>query len=146
MDVVEFRVEPESLAGGDPVPTVTPVVNGRRLQDHVRPLQLPHAEAEGRPQLAGRYAGLAIWSRLSASHYLGAPTETWFGDGDTILLGCVCGDAGCWPLTADVQVTSATVVWSNVRQGHRDWDLGALGPFTFDRHDYEAALATALPT
>jgi len=34
------------------------------------------------------------------------------------------------------------VRWSNFRTGHRDWDLGGLGPFEFERSQYEAALSS----
>jgi hypothetical protein len=40
-----------------------------------------------------------------------------------------------------VDVDAAHVRWHDFRNGHRDWDLGALGPFVFDRQQYEAALA-----
>jgi hypothetical protein len=53
---------------------------------------------------------------------------------------------GCWPLTARVTVTDATVTWREFRTGHRDWDLSGVGPFIFDRHAYEATLATAYAT
>jgi hypothetical protein len=66
-----------------------------------------------------------------------------FGDGETILLGCVCGEPSCWPLTAQVEVGDATVTWTGFRTGHRDWDLSGLGPFVFDRHQYETALVAA---
>jgi hypothetical protein len=32
------------------------------------------------------------------------------------------------------------VRWSHLRTGHRDWDLGDLGPFEFARDDYGRAL------
>ena len=48
---------------------------------------------------------------------------------------------GCWPLTTDVSVEEASVTWSHFRNGHRDWDLTGLGPFTFDRSQYETALS-----
>lgn len=37
------------------------------------------------------------------------------------------------------------VVWDHFLTGHRDWDLGHLGPFTFDREQYETALDAVLP-
>ncbi|HEY1095136.1 MAG TPA: hypothetical protein VGE61_10565 [Glycomyces sp.] len=68
---------------------------------------------------------------------LGAP------DGDTVLLGCDCGDWGCWPLLAQVDVTDTTVTWRHFSNEHRPaWDLSGLGPFTFDRAQYEASLRT----
>lgn len=145
VDVVEFRLEREELGAGT-FPVINLVVNGARLQEIVRRVELPFAKAEGKPDLAGRYAGLAVRGPgLPARHFLGKPVETWFGDGDTILLGCVCGDPGCWPLTARVEVSDSTVVWSGFRTGHRAWDISSIGAFTFDRHTYDAALAAACP-
>jgi hypothetical protein len=83
---------------------------------------------------------LAVHPGLPAIHFLGEPVETRFGDGDTALLGCLCGDPGCWPLTARVTVSATTVTWRDFRTGHRDWDLSAVGPFTIDRHAYEPPL------
>lgn len=57
-----------------------------------------------------------------------------------MLLGCQCGEWGCWPLTARIEVTDEVVRWSGFRTGHRDWDLAALGPFEFDRARYERAI------
>lgn len=45
-----------------------------------------------------------------------------------------------WPLTASVDVDESTVHWGGFRMGHRDWDQSELGPFVFDRDQYELAL------
>ena len=55
-------------------------------------------------------------------------------------MGCVCGEWGCWPLAVRVEVTDVTVRWHDFRTGHRNWDLSELGPFVFERREYEAAL------
>ncbi|WP_055406133.1 hypothetical protein [Frankia sp. ACN1ag] len=55
-------------------------------------------------------------------------------------MGCRCGDPGCWPLTVDIVLTPETVGWQHFRNGHRSWDLPALGPFRFATSDYLAAL------
>lgn len=140
MLTIEFRVEPEELGVG--VRDVLAVyVDGVRLQELVRPVERPFADREGKPDLAGRYAGLADRAvRWPSPHFLGEPILSWFGDGDTVLLGCICGEAGCWPLTARVDVADRTVTWHSFRKGHRDWDLSALGTLTFDREQYERAL------
>jgi hypothetical protein len=65
---------------------------------------------------------------------------SWFEDGDTVLLGCECGEWGCWPLTARVEIGDGVVRWTGFRQGHRDWDLSALGPFEFELEQYMTAL------
>jgi hypothetical protein len=120
------------------------LVNGRRLEALAREVELPFAKAEGSPDLAGDYSPLALTDiRSDPSHFLGTPVATWFQESDTVLMGCPCGDWGCWPLTAKVEVVDGGVRWHTFRNGHRDWDLSALGPFDFDRAQYEAAL-TAL--
>jgi hypothetical protein len=53
---------------------------------------------------------------------------------------------GCWPFTAVVTVEHGTVTWSGYRDGHRDWDHGALRELVFARGQYEAAVRATAPT
>jgi len=132
MERIEFRTVERTLV---------PFLNGVPLGDLVRGVELPFARREGSPDLAGRYAGLAGDEvRWPSRHYLGDPVRSWFGDGDTVLLGCVCGDWGCWPFTAVVTVADDMVTWSGYRTGHRDWDYRELRDISFDRVQYEEAL------
>ena len=141
MDVVTFdRVFSESDALTPGWWGIDLIVNGVRLADLARGVETPSAVAAGQPDLAGSYAGLDGPWLWPSRHYLGEPEEQWFFDGDTTLLGCTCSVAGCWPLTARVEVDETTVRWCGFRMGHRDWDLRALGPFEFDRDQYERAL------
>lgn len=90
----------------------------------------------GAGDIAGDYAGLADWHVKEAGHYLGSARKT-------ELLGCECGEAGCWPLLARVEVRAAEVRWSEFEQPFRPkWDYGTLA-FTFDRAQYGAALRAA---
>ncbi len=117
------------------------LVNEERLEDLARVVELPHAKAEGNPRLAGDYEPLELGDIASdRKHFLGEPVATWFGDGDTVLMGCGCGAWGCWPLTVRVDVDASSIRWHDFRNGHRDWNLDTLGPFLFDRQQYEAAL------
>lgn len=140
---IRFRIAEEELGSGVLL-TVAPVVDGVPLAEHARRHELRPATAAKQADLAGRYAGLVVGRRSVTADwtrwYLGQG-ESVFGDGDTCLLGCVCGDTGCWPLTAMVEIGPATVRWHRFRNGHRDWDLGGLGPFVFARDSYERALA-----
>lgn len=121
--------------------TIAIRVNNRRLERLAHSVELPHAKAGNAGKLAGRYAPLALPDINSdRSHFLGRPVASWFDDGDTVLMGCSCGVWGCWPLTAQVELDHTTVTWASFRNGHREWDLSALGPFTFDRTEYEAEL------
>lgn len=120
---------------------ILPVVNGVSLIERARRVEQLSANAEKHPDLAGNYAPL-LSEGLPREHFLGQPTLSWFEDGDTVLLGCSCGDWGCWPLTARVKVDDRFVHWRDFRTGHRDWDLSELGPFRFSRSAYEQALRT----
>ncbi|TDB82343.1 hypothetical protein [Micromonospora sp. KC721] len=145
MERIEFRTIERELGVGGLLPTLVPYLNGVALPDLVRRVELPSARREGNPDLAGGYAGLlkdeVCWP---SRHYLGDPVLSHFGTGDTVLLGCVCGEWGCWPFTAIVTVTADRVAWSGYRTGYRDWDYRELRDIAFDRSQYEQALrATA---
>jgi hypothetical protein len=57
------------------------------------------------------------------------------------LLGCLCGEWGCWPLLARIVVAEDSVTWSEFEQPHRKGrDYSAFGPFSFVRTQYERAL------
>ncbi len=77
-------------------------------------------------------------------HFLGDPAPE-FADpstGTTPVLGCSCGIWGCWPLLTIITTTPDTVTWSSFRQPFRkEWGELPMGPYTFDRAAYEAALA-----
>lgn len=55
MHRVSFVWNPDGL---DPYGEVRVIVDGRELAELVRPVEHPHAEAEGSPTIAGAYAGL----------------------------------------------------------------------------------------
>jgi hypothetical protein len=123
---------------------VDPIVDGRSLLERVREVELPLAVAEGRPSLAGDYAPIPL---LDVLRDLAAWTGTgpsWFTREKAMLLQCTCGEAGCWPLLARVEVGSDVVRWSDFEQPHRreerPWRHDGLGPFTFDRGAYDRAI------
>lgn len=60
-----------------------------------------------------------------ASHLHSGPAEK------TVLLGCECGEPGCWPLMARVEVGAEQVAWSDFEQPHRrdNWAYAGFGPF-----------------
>jgi len=62
------------------------------------------------------------------------------------VLACgACGELGCWPLYAAVSVGGESVTWSAFEQPHRrDRDYTGLGPFEFDREQYQAAVERLL--
>ncbi|MEU6663036.1 hypothetical protein [Streptomyces sp. NPDC046821] len=59
----------------------------------------------------------------------------------TPVLGCECGEWGCWPLMARISTTADLVIWDSFEQPHRETrDYTAFGPFQFERHQYDDAL------
>ncbi|MEU7597086.1 hypothetical protein AB0B79_29265 [Streptomyces sp. NPDC039022] len=57
------------------------------------------------------------------------------------LLGCECGELGCWPLMARVTVTADLVTWGGFEQPYRmERNYTAFGPLQFDRRQYDNAL------
>ena len=96
---------------------------------------------------AGGYAGIipAHFNFGDLTRYYEAREDRqWPSPGHAWLLGCDCGEVGCWPLTARIAVTPDNVTWSNFSQEHRpDRDYVGFGPFTFTRRQYASALARA---
>jgi hypothetical protein len=141
MNEIGFRVlPPTDFDPGE----VRVIVDGRDLVDLVRAVEQAQAVAEGHPQIAGDYAGLELRSVAPPSkHFWGEPSSPIYGrSGRVQVLECSgCREPGCWPLFCRIDVTQDHVRWSNFENGHRpDWDYGDLGPFEFDRRQYEAAL------
>ena len=128
-------------------------INGRELLDIVREAEVPFAEAEGHPDLAGSYRGLpAVVALVPSKHLHGEPDALYselVGSGAVTkpaVLVCECGEPGCWPLCARIEVKDEVVVWSDFEQPHRKgddgrepWSYGSVGPFEFDRSNYEQA-------
>lgn len=136
VDVISFHVSEESP------PRVCPVVNGRRLTDLVTEYE------RSRNYGPGGYGGLVPayfnFGDLRA-YLLGLDNHQWPRPGTAWLLGCECGEVGCWPLEARVRTRPTEVVWSDFTQPFRsDRDYLGFGPFTFVREQYETAVDDAL--
>lgn len=59
----------------------------------------------------------------------------------TPVLGCECGEWGCWPLMARITMTAGLVTWDSFEQPYRKTrDYTPFGPFEFDRRQYDGAL------
>jgi hypothetical protein len=113
---------------------IVPIVDGRSFWDVVHEFERSRAFVP-----AGAYSGLLVTDRPNVlTQRFGVDT-----DGRTlILLGCECGESGCWPLECCAVDDGEVVAWSRFRQPHRPaWDYSGLGPFTFARDAYSAALA-----
>jgi hypothetical protein len=93
----------------------------------------------------GAYAGVVLdhfnFGDLTA-YLTGRPDSAYWADKDAIaLLGCDCGEVGCWPLEAQVLVDDDLVTWRGFTQPFRPKrDYGTFGPFVFRRSQYERAV------
>jgi hypothetical protein len=133
-----FLIEP--LGENDSTPSVVPMIDGRRLTELV-------AEFEDRCgyEPAGGYAGL-VPSRINLEplfEYFMAesPSESTRKAG-YYLLGCTCGEAGCWPLMARIAKEEGHVTWHEFTQPFRpERDYSSFGPFSFDLEEYRHAVA-----
>lgn len=123
--------------------TASIVVDNESLADLIKTYELPMATKEGNPDLAGDYGAIEIGYSSVEKYYLGLEEAGWGDDQDkTILLGCVCGVAGCWPLLCKITVEGDKVVWSDFEQPHRDedWDYTDFSGFVFDKQQYKNAI------
>jgi hypothetical protein len=135
----------EFIVAADDEPCLKIEVDGVALEEHARRGELTSARADRQESLAGAYSALTCLKAVCwpSRHFLGAPQLSGANDSETVLLGCDCGDWGCWPLFAEVHVSAVTVIWRGFRNGHRPaWDLSQLGPFEFERDQYESSLRT----
>lgn len=55
-----------------------------------------------------------------------------------------CREPGCHPVSAAIEVFDDVVVWSEFEEGNVTSKLPRLGPFVFDRKQYEAAVRRAV--
>jgi hypothetical protein len=124
---VRFEVLP--WAGG-PHRELLPIVDDVSLVDRVS--EYEHAASY---DVAGGYAGLVI------ENFPYGDLTTYLTAGRAALLGCDCGELGCWSLEAAVQVDEDVVVWDLFTQPHRPArDYTGFGPFRFRRPQYEQAV------
>jgi hypothetical protein len=120
---------------------IVPVVDGRDLVE----LVADHEQASGFdpaggyggfvPSLAGRGPVDLVRYYLGEDPVVGRSID---------VLGCQCGELGCWPLVVEVVVTGSEVTWHSFRQPHRPgWSYSGFGPFRFERGTYERAAEDA---
>ena len=121
---------------------LVPLIDGRSLVDLVAAF-----EAHRGYEPSGGYVGIipAHFNFGDLTRYYEARADgQWPAPEHGWLLGCECGEVGCWPLTARIAVSVDEVVWSDFAQEHRpDWDYTGFGPFVFERQKYGRAVALA---
>src|SRR5205807_6156370 len=102
MDTINLVLE---TVGAEATGAVVIYINGHNLVDLVREVELPFAAQEGHPDIAGKYVGLpAAHLLLPSRHLLGHPAPLYESRGKTQVLGCECGEAGCWPLFVRIRL------------------------------------------
>ena len=148
MDLIEFTGRPYRDGACDSGIQIK--INGRDLIDMVRAVENPFAYKEGHASIAGAYAGLPPDDDTCppSRHFLGEPSYAVYRyEAKTQVLGCECGEPGCWPLVCLIEAGPARVKWSQFEQPHRagnrsqnPWRYDELGPFEFERCQYERAL------
>ena len=144
MDTIAFNVR-ESEEAGHRYSWVDIRVNGVLLPDLLRDVEMEHLGGR-EPSVAGKYEGLWAADVLPPSrHYWGDPKPLYeAGYGRVMVMGCSCGEAGCWPLECNIEVGPEVVVWSSFRNPHlSEYEYEGVGPFRFSRAEYESALRTA---
>lgn len=147
------------------------LIDGRDFIDIVHDWERQIALEAGEPTVAGGYGGIP-------KHYVGDLARAWLAvpapenllscwAGERVaLLACTCGEIGCWPLLARVDVTEHEVRWLDFEQPHRAarhddeevfpgrsprararvWSYEGFGPFVFGRAAYSSAVEQLLQT
>ena len=121
---------------------LVPLVDGVSLADLVSGFEY----ATGYQPACG-YAGLVLdHSNFGdLGNYLHGEADSPYWRDTVALLGCNCGEVGCWPLQARIQVAPDFVTWTAFTQPHRaDRDYSDFGPFTFRRTQYDEAVQACL--
>src|SRR5207248_5022763 len=109
LNAITFRIVPSEHAkdSGE----VQILIDGRNLRELARDVELTQP---GSTDIAGKYAGLPADQDVlpPSQHFLGVPRWTIYDyDGKTQVLGCECGEPGCWPLVCTIAAAPAEVVW-----------------------------------
>jgi hypothetical protein len=146
MDKIRLEIDKGDDVAAGLVDQVLIFINDRNLIDIVREVELQFAAREGKPDLAGSYIGLPPEDVfLPSPRLLGEPVTYYdhdISDGKLAVLGCICGEPGCWPFRVRITLQDDIVLWSDFEQPHRaGWRYDEMLPFVFDRTQYLSALS-----
>lgn len=124
--------------------SLTPYIDGGSLAELVEAFEIQ----KGYIDPPGGYSGIVAANfRLGPleAYFLGQGEPVEGGDqGQIYALFCECGEAGCWPLFAQVRIDGDRVTWSHFGQPHRPArDYRGFGPFEFALNDYAVTVAEA---
>lgn len=125
-------------------PAVRIMIDGQDLIDLIRAVELPLAEQEGHPNIAGGYEGLSLSEVAPPSRrFWGTSEENEGGDKVAVLTCADCGEEMCWPFLVRIEVGENYVRWSEFEQPYRkSWSYEELGQFVFDKNKYEQQIAS----
>ncbi|GGY14380.1 hypothetical protein [Streptomyces xanthochromogenes] len=133
----DIRFDCRHRGDGGPL-VIVPCIDGAPLVELIDGFEI----AVGMQPAGDAYGGLIPeFFRFGPmqDHFLGRSTNA-MGP-KTPVLGCECGEWGCWPLMARIAATTDFVTWDAFEQPHRKArDYVAFGPFQFNRHQYDDAL------
>jgi hypothetical protein len=123
---------------------ITPFIDGVALTQLAEQFEKTHEMTDP----AGGYGGLIPENFRCGpldQYFLGKTERAYITkkSGRIYVLGCECGEVGCWPLTCSVNIEDGQVVWSGFEQEFRPArDYSSFGPFVFDLQQYKEALRT----
>jgi hypothetical protein len=135
---VSFPVRLHQFHGGGTVAVVTPSIDGVSMTEMISTFERQQKfEPGGYEGLVPRWFNFGPWDRyLLGEDHMGSPADS------VDLLGCSCGELGCWPLNCRIERNAGTVVWDRFAQPHRPArDYSQFGPFVFDLDQYREAIA-----
>jgi len=127
----KIRFEVYRWAGG-PHRELVPIVDDISLVDRVTSYEQTAAF-----DVVDGYAGLVLENlghNDLATYLTGGPDPV-------TLLGCDCGEHGCWSLTATVHAEDDVMTWDNFTNPHRPTrNYEPFGPFNFRLAQYNQAV------
>ena len=112
MNKIEFIVEKDETY---PI-SIDIVIDNKLLSEIMKEYEYPMAKKEGSPSIAGDYNAIPLPENYK-EYYLGNDTPK------TMVLGCDCGIASCWPLMLKIESQDEKIIWKDFEQVHRNnWD------------------------
>ncbi|RUT46595.1 hypothetical protein EJP82_12155 [Paenibacillus anaericanus] len=142
MESIQFKVEHSQE---DDYEILNIYINDENLIEFIK-----RFEMQFQPNIAGGYEGLNInFITDICEHFSGELNENDLFNygGKTQILGCNCGEPGCWPLVVKITVKDQHIIWSDFEQPHRSeeseggfWNYSQVAPLEFNRKVYEEQL------
>lgn len=132
-----------ALTWGSDHKAVEVYIDGKKLLDIIREIEVPYAEEEGNPELAGSYGHVSpesLYIDLCRTSLEEDPNEQKsYYDGRVYLFCCRdCGEVFCWTVSFRVKEDEEFVYWYDFRNMHRWWGYNLT--FKFEKEDYQEAI------